>query len=101
MAEETNWKKELVLAALLIVFGLLLLPFAIYWVGGQVVGEYAPDAGVFDLAEQIWWDLMQLSLPAWTLVLTPYLFVLMIRAARSLWRDGFTVRPVTNPSDEQ
>jgi hypothetical protein len=95
-----DWKKELVLAGLLVGFGLLLLPFAIYWVGEQVVGEYAPDAGVFDLAEQIWWDLTQLSLPAWMLVLSPYLFVQLIRLARLIWRSK-PVRHVTVSRDEQ
>jgi hypothetical protein len=82
----TDWRKELVVAGLLVGFGVLLLPFAIYWVGQRVVGEYAPDAGVFDLAEQLWWELLQLELPAWTLVLAPYLIVQLVRLARAIWR---------------
>lgn len=98
---QTDWKKELVLGGILVGFGLLVLPFAIYWVGQQAVGEYAPDAGVFDLAEQIWWDLTQLSLPAWTLVLSPYLLVQLLRVPHSLWRQRRTVRRVTVSTDEQ
>lgn len=82
----TDWRKELVVAGLLIGFGVLLLPFAVYWVGQRVVGEYAQDASVFDLAEQLWWDLLQLSLPAWTLVLAPYVIVLLVRLTSVIWR---------------
>ncbi|HLF09740.1 MAG TPA: hypothetical protein VJA26_00880 [Gammaproteobacteria bacterium] len=96
-----DWKKELVLAVFLLGFGLLIMPFAIYWVGQQVVGEYAPDAGVFDLAEHVWWDLTQLSLPAWTLVLSPYLCVQLLRVARSSWRYARTVKQVTISRDER
>jgi uncharacterized membrane protein HdeD (DUF308 family) len=74
-------KKELTIAALLLGFGFLVLPIAIYWVGQQVIGEYAPDAGVLDLAEAIWSDLLQLRPSAWTLVLAPYLMVQLVRLA--------------------
>ena len=82
---QTGWKRELVIAATLIGGSLVLLPFAIYFVGRQAIGEYAADAGVLDLAEQIWWDLLQLSPAAWTLVLTPYLLIQLIRLARRAW----------------
>jgi hypothetical protein len=98
---QTDWRKEFVLAGLLIGFGLLLLPFAVYWVGERVFGQYAPNAGAFDLAETFWWDLMQLSLPAWTLLLCPYLFVQLIRFAHRLLRQGTFVRRVTVSTDDQ
>ena len=97
---QTDWKRELVIAVLAIGFGLLLLPFAIYWVGQRVIGEYAPNAGAFDLAEQFWWDLLQLSLPAWTLLLSPYSFVQLIRLAHWLIRRP-SVRHVTISTEEQ
>jgi hypothetical protein len=83
---QSGLKRELVIAATFIGGSLLLLPFAIYFVGRQGIGEYAADAGALDLAEQIWWDLMQLSPAAWTLVLTPYLLIQLIRLARRTWR---------------
>ena len=83
---QSVWKKELVIAAILIGGSLILLPFAIYLVGRQFIGEYSADAGVLDLAEQIWWDLLQLRAPAWILVLTPYLLLQLLRLARRAWR---------------
>jgi hypothetical protein len=84
----TDIKKELVIAAVLIGFGVLVLPVAIYWVGQQLIGEYAPNAGLLALAESIWWDLLQLRLPAWTLVLAPYLVVQLARFTRFAWRQA-------------
>jgi hypothetical protein len=80
--------KEIVLAALLIGFGLVLLPAAIYWVGQQLIGEYAPGEGVLDLAENIWSDLLQLRLAAWLLVLSPYVVVQLVRLVRRAWRSA-------------
>ena len=79
-------QKELIIAATLLAFGVLVLPAAIYWVGQQLIGEYAPDAGVLDLAETIWSDLLDLDPAAWTLVLAPYLIVQLVRLTRFAWR---------------
>lgn len=79
-------KKELAIAAVLIGFGVIVLPAAIYWVGEQIIGEYAPGAGMLALAESIWSDLLQLQPAAWTLVLAPYLIVQIFRLTRFAWR---------------
>ena len=82
------WKRELVIAAVLLFgIGFLVLPFAIYWVGTKLIGEYAPDASAFALAEQIWNDLLQLDPFTWLLVLSPYLVVLLLRLVRRVWRS--------------
>ena len=68
------WQREVAIAASLLAFGLLVLPFAIYFVGQQTARRVrrrmpAPS----HLAESIWLDLLSLRLPAWILVLSPYL----------------------------
>jgi hypothetical protein len=80
------WKRELTIAAAVLAFGFFALPFAIYWVGQRVIGEYAQDAGVLDLAEQIWSELLHLEPAAWILVLSPYVVIQLTRLAIRLWR---------------
>ena len=80
------WQRELAIAAGLIAFGLIALPFAVYFVGQRVLGEYGEDAGALALAENIWIDLLSLRLPAWILVLSPYFVVQLARGVRRIWR---------------
>ena len=82
----TTWQREVAIAAGLLAFGLVALPFAIYVVGQQVLGEYGEGAGALALAESIWLDLVSLRLPAWVLVLSPYLTIQLIRGVRRIWR---------------
>jgi len=79
-------KRELLIAGILLAVGFLVLPVAIYWVGLQVIGEYAPDAGLLDLMLAIWSALLAGQWSAWLLVLSPYLVILLCRAARMTWR---------------
>ena len=83
-------KREIAIAAALLAAGLVLLPLAIYWVGGQVAGEYAGGGGPLTLADQVWSDFLQLEPSAWLLVLSPYVFVQLARLIRRTWR----ARPV-------
>jgi hypothetical protein len=82
----TTWQREAAIAASLLAFGLLALPFAIYLVGQRILGEYGEGAGALDLAETIWLDLASLRIPAWLLVLSPYLTIQLVRAVRRIWR---------------
>ena len=82
----TTWQREAAIAAALFAFGLLALPFAIYVVGQRLLGEYGEGAGPLALAENLWLDLLALRLPAWLLVLSPYLTIQLARAVRSVWR---------------
>ncbi len=81
-----SWKRELVIAAVLVGFGVLALPFAIYWVGTALIGDYAPDTNAFTLAEQIWTDLLAIDPFAWVLVLSPYVVLLVARLLGRVWR---------------
>jgi hypothetical protein len=80
------WQREAAIAASLLAFGVLALPFAIYVVGQRLLGDYADGAGPLVLAENIWVDLLTLRLPAWLLVLSPYLLVQLARGVRRAWR---------------
>ena len=82
----TTWRREVAIAAGLVGFGLLALPFAIYVVGQRLLGDYAEGAGALDLADNIWGDLLSLRAPAWILVLSPYLVIQLVRGVRRLWR---------------
>jgi hypothetical protein len=88
-ASTPNWRREATIAAALIGFGLLVLPFAVYIVGARLIGDYGPegtDLGPMALAEAIWLDLLSLRLPAWLLVLSPYITVQLVRSMRRVWR---------------
>ena len=80
------WKRELVIAAVLLGFGFLALPFTIYWVGSELIGDYAPDANALTLVEQIWSDVIRLEPFAWVLVLSPYAVLQIVRITRRVWR---------------
>ena len=81
-----TWRREVVVAATLLGFGLLVLPFAVYVVGQQMLGDYATDSGAMALAESVWLDLLALRWWAWLLVLSPYVTVQLARAVRRVWR---------------
>jgi len=83
-----KWQREAAIAAAAIGFGLLVLPFAIYIVGQGLMGDYGADGGPMALAESIWLDLLALRLPAWVLVLSPYVTVQLARWVRRIWRPS-------------
>ncbi|HEX5788972.1 MAG TPA: hypothetical protein VFY03_12385 [Woeseiaceae bacterium] len=83
--------REVVFDLALVLAGILLLPVAIYLVGGAIFGTYAGDGfGAFfgALAKR----LGNGNPSAWLLVLAPLLSVLLIRAAAWAWRT-FAVAP--------
>ncbi len=80
-------KRELLIAAVLFAFGFFALPFVIYWVGRELIGDYsATGTGGMALAESIWADLLHFQPAAWVLLLCPYGIVQLLRLARRLWR---------------
>ena len=92
---DTTWKRELTIAAATLGFGLFVLPFAIYFVGQQLIGEYDPNAGVGSLYEHIWTDFLSLRATAWILIVGPYVTVQLIRGIRRVWRRKRPVIAVT------
>jgi len=86
VAGATNWQREVTIAAALLAFGLLVLPFAVYFVGQQILGDYGDGLGALALAESIWVDLLSFRLAAWVLVLSPYLTIQLARGVRRIWR---------------
>jgi hypothetical protein len=75
------WQRELALGVSLLAAGALLLPLAVYWVGGHVFGEYGAEAGVWNLMLDVWTGLAQGSVLAWALVLSPYGVIQLVRLA--------------------
>lgn len=96
MSLQKALKRELVLASTLIGVGLLLLPFAVYWVGQRIVGDYESDAGLWGLLTSIWTDFFSLDLGAWLLVLSPYATIQLVRLAFKARRLGRSVTSVTD-----
>lgn len=82
----TPLKKELLIFGVLLFAGLIILPFCIYIVGQNVVGEYSPDAGAFGLVMAIWGDLARFNPAAWILVLSPWGVIQLLRYGMRLWR---------------
>lgn len=73
-----RWTKELLVAAILLSFGILLLPVGIFVVGQGVLGDYE-GGGLADLSQAIWTALLSGRLSAWLLVLSPYLVIALLR----------------------
>ncbi len=92
-------RREGIVLASLLGFGLLLLPFAVYVIGRPIFGEYEPGANAFGLAVDVWTALGG-NWAAWLLVLSPYLVVQLLRAAWVLWRGRKRVTSVTDPQRE-
>lgn len=78
-------KKEAALLVALLLFGMVLLPVAIWMVGNLVFGAYG-GAGYGDFFSSLSGKLRSGNLVAWFLVLSPYLTVQVIRLAALGWR---------------
>lgn len=89
-------RREAILFSTLLAFGLIVLPFAVYFVGAVVFGEYRPGADAFSLVGDVWAALFEGHWAAWLLVTSPYLVVQLLRAAAALWRGPRSVTPVTD-----
>jgi len=73
-------RRELILAGLLVPVGLFILPVAIYFTGQTLLGSYSEDGqGLTRLYGDIFSDLGRGFLPAWILVLSPWLGVQILR----------------------
>ncbi|MDJ0794012.1 MAG: hypothetical protein QNI98_07185 [Woeseiaceae bacterium] len=77
--------KELALLAILLFFGLVLLPIAIWFVGKAVFGAYG-GAGYMDFFGTLSGKIRSGDFVAWFLVLSPYLVWQIIRLTALGWR---------------
>ena len=82
--------REAIIGAGLLLFGVLLLPLAVFLVGKTVFGVYAGD-GYMDFFSQLFAKLVDLDKAAWVLVLSPYLALQIARLAILGWRKTATM----------
>ena len=94
-------RKELLLLALLVGFGVLALPGLVYAVGAFLLGEYRPGATVGTFYGDLYGELFAPSPWAWLLVLGPWLGIQWLRLlwlpTRMLLRRGKTAGPAASP----
>ena len=79
-------KKELALLATMLLFGIVILPIAIWFVGNVVFGSYG-GAGYGDFFGTLSSKLRSGDLVAWFLVLSPWLALQVVRLAAWGWRS--------------
>ncbi|HEY7673085.1 MAG TPA: hypothetical protein VIC71_12785 [Gammaproteobacteria bacterium] len=91
-----RYKNELILFGGLLGFGLILLPFVVYFVGVEIVGPYAGEGGALGLLASIVAAGASGNWAAWILVLSPYLIVQLTRFALRALRRSNRVTPVTD-----
>lgn len=78
-------RNEAILLAVLLGFGVLMMPGAAYLFGRLVFGEYVGD-GFGDFFASIGAKLVAADGVAWLLVASPYLFLQCLRLTLGLWR---------------
>jgi len=90
--------RELTIAGVLLIIGLVAVPIAVYFVGQTVVGPYEGDGGLLGLLGQVWTEFFDFQLGAWILVLSPFVIVQLLRAVVYRQRNRRSdVTDVTNP----
>lgn len=90
-ASESRGKRrarfELVLASILLAFGLFVLPALIYAVGILLLGPYGEGAGMGRFYGDFFSDLIEPSGRAWALALGPLVLILVLRLIfLDVWR---------------
>lgn len=82
--------REAILFVSCLLFGLLLLPIAVYFVGQAVFGAYGGD-GYGQFFASLAGKIIAFDFAAWFLVLSPYLALQTIRLAVFGWRKSATL----------
>jgi hypothetical protein len=77
--------RELALFLGLLFLGLVIMPIAIYWVGQNVLGEFA-GYGFADFFGELSANIRGGDLTAWFFVLSPYLVWQVLRLTLVAWR---------------
>jgi hypothetical protein len=78
-------KKELALLGVMLLFGITILPIAIWFVGNLVFGSYG-GAGYGDFFGTLGAKIRTANPVAWFLVLSPWLALQVVRLAVFGWR---------------
>jgi hypothetical protein len=78
-------QRETALFLVLVLFGLLFVPMAIYWVGPQTLGEFGGN-GFGDFFGSVSERIRKGNGAAWFFVLAPYLTVQTLRLTLHGWR---------------
>lgn len=78
-------RREIVKMAILLLAGVVLLPFAVYLVGQVIFGAYGGD-GMFGFAADFWARLLSVEAAAWFLALSPLLGISVLRLIFLGWR---------------
>jgi hypothetical protein len=79
------WSRELAMAVLALLFGVVLLPALIFYAGATLLGRYE-GASLGHLYGTIFTGLGQGSPASWAVLLGPYGLYLLFKALRAWWR---------------
>ncbi|MDJ0699844.1 MAG: hypothetical protein QNJ07_08315 [Woeseiaceae bacterium] len=82
--------REAVVFLSLLLFGVLLLPLAVYFVGQAVFGAYG-GSGYGEFFSSLAAKLISFEWVAWFLVLSPYLAIQTVRLTWRGWRASATL----------
>jgi len=78
-------RKEIVFLLACVAFGAFILPFAIYFVGRFIFGEFG-GGGLMDFYGSVQYSLWTLNPVVWFLALAPYLVLSALRLTRRAYR---------------
>ena len=93
MTSNHRLRLELIVASVLLAFGLFALPGLIYWVGTLMLGAYAENAGPGTFYADFFGDLASGVVRAWALATGPLIVI-------SLLRVLFLKRDADRPEEE-
>jgi hypothetical protein len=83
------WSVELALAALGLLFGVVIMPMLIFYAGAAALGRYE-GASVGRLYHSLFTGLGDASIAAWVVLLGPYGLYVLFKGLRAWWRAGST-----------
>jgi hypothetical protein len=90
LGARSRTQRELIIFALMTLFGLIVMPFVIWIASGRVLGPYThgqnPHAGPLALVADYYTGLVHGSAVFWCVALGPAVLVLLIRVFLAGWR---------------
>jgi len=79
------WSRELWLAALGLLMGVLLMPVLIFYTGASALGRYE-GASLGHLYHSLFVGVREASIASWVVLLGPYGLYLLFKALGAWWR---------------